>query len=330
MPFYKPVVSEKTRSESNGSHDNDVEYDYLVKIKLLGDSGVGKSALLSRFVDDTFTESLMSTMGVDFRLKQINVGDNRVKLQIWDTAGQDRFRAVSKYDRGQNAWVVVFDVTHQETFNNIKKWLEEIVCQKDFSGQPLIIVGNKVDLESERRVQSDEAFEFVEAWNAKPENNNKQIQGYIETSAKTSINVNALFEDTVTEYLKATEHDGEPPFKATSKTFTASKQELIQKLQSYIDRINTYHDNFSHGFWFLKKSRALNRQINYELAKELVEQLKTQSVGYVFANYEITRQDIIKKKKFDKNPDFVDRGINSEELNEVLDEGKELGKSIKP
>ena len=103
------------------------EYDYLFKLLLIGDSGVGKSCLLLRFADDTYTESYISTIGVDFKIRTIELDGKTIKLQIWDTAGQERFRTItSSYYRGAHGIIVVFDVTDQESFNNVKQWLHEI------------------------------------------------------------------------------------------------------------------------------------------------------------------------------------------------------------
>jgi Ras-related protein Rab-1A len=103
------------------------QYDYLFKLLLIGDSGVGKSCLLLRFADNTYTESYISTIGVDFKIRDITLGGQDVKLQIWDTAGQERFRTItSSYYRGAHGIALVYDVTDQESFDNIKQWTEEV------------------------------------------------------------------------------------------------------------------------------------------------------------------------------------------------------------
>ena len=124
--------------------------DYLFKLLLIGDSGVGKSCLLLRFADDTYTESYISTIGVDFKIRTIELDGKTIKLQIWDTAGQERFRTItSSYYRGAHGIIVVYDCTDQETFNNVKQWLEEIdryACDNVNK----LLVGNKCDLHTKK------------------------------------------------------------------------------------------------------------------------------------------------------------------------------------
>jgi len=165
------------------------DYDYIFKIVIIGDSGVGKSCMLLRFADNEFTDSYISTIGVDFKIKTLNVGGTRVKLQIWDTAGQDRFRTItSSYYRHAHGIIIVYDVTDEHTFENIQKWLEEITRYAPDNVAKLI-VGNKCDLESERVVKFEDGKQMAESFGIP----------FIETSAKSSTNViNAFMEMSIT------------------------------------------------------------------------------------------------------------------------------------
>lgn len=123
------------------------EHDYLFKILLIGDSGVGKTCLLLKFTDDVFQTSYISTIGVDFRIKTINLEDGKVaKLQMWDTAGQERFRTItSSYYRGAHGVIIVYDVGDRRSFEHVPMWVGEVERYAK-PGVPVILVGNKTDL----------------------------------------------------------------------------------------------------------------------------------------------------------------------------------------
>ncbi|XP_050425595.1 ras-related protein ORAB-1 [Adelges cooleyi] len=159
------------------------DYDYLFKLLLIGDSGVGKSCLLLRFADDTYTDSYISTIGVDFKIRTIRLDNKTVKLQIWDTAGQERFRTItSSYYRGAHGIIVVYDCTDMETFTNLKQWLEEIsryACENVNK----LLVGNKCDMTDKRAVEEATAKEYAD---------HLKIP-FLETSAKNATNVELAF-----------------------------------------------------------------------------------------------------------------------------------------
>ncbi|CAN0173430.1 unnamed protein product [Ectocarpus sp. 12 AP-2014] len=166
--------------------------DYLFKLLLIGDSGVGKSCLLLRFADDTYTESYISTIGVDFKIRTIELDSKTIKLQIWDTAGQERFRTItSSYYRGAHGIIVVYDVTDKESFNNVKQWLHEIdrrvvtFCCGVYACENVnkLLVGNKSDLEAKRAVTTEEAKAFADTLGIE----------FLETSAKNASNVEKAF-----------------------------------------------------------------------------------------------------------------------------------------
>ncbi|KAL0237474.1 hypothetical protein PCE1_000871 [Barthelona sp. PCE] len=168
------------------------DHDYLFKLMLVGDSAVGKSCLLNRFSDNIFTERFVCTIGVDFKIRMIELENLVICLQIWDTAGQDRYRSIStSYYNGSNGIVVIYDTSNRETFENVKFWLNEI--KKHAADDVLLLlVGNKIDLESEYCVPSEEAEAFA-----------KQHQMmFLETSAKTAENVDLAFTSLAESILK--------------------------------------------------------------------------------------------------------------------------------
>lgn len=157
--------------------------DYLFKLILVGDSGVGKSCLMMRFVDNSYNDSYISTIGVDFKIRGVDIGGKSVKLQIWDTAGQERFNTITRsYYRGAHAIIVVYDITDEETFVNVKHWLSE--TSKYASKEVLkMIVGNKCDLEDQRAVDKSQAQSLCDQLDIP----------YVETSAKDASGVEEGF-----------------------------------------------------------------------------------------------------------------------------------------
>ena len=173
----------------------------LFKLLLIGDSGVGKSCLLLRFADDTYTESYISTIGVDFKSRTIKLDGKTIKLQIWDTAGQERFGKIdSSFYRGAHGIIVVFDVTDPESFSNVKQWLHEIDRYASADVKKLL-VGNKCDLASKRAVPTEQAAAFAESLGVE----------YLETSAKSALNVEKAFTAIAREVASSDKVDVEPP-----------------------------------------------------------------------------------------------------------------------
>jgi len=159
------------------------ECDYSLKILLVGESGVGKSCLLLRYSDNTFSQSFISTIGVDFKMKKVTINDRTVKLQLWDTAGQERYRTiVASFYRGAQGILLTFDVTDINTFLKVKFWLGEIKKNAP-EGTCVVLVGNKCDMEDKRMVDAKEAKAFAE----------KNDLTYIETSAKSGQGVEQAF-----------------------------------------------------------------------------------------------------------------------------------------
>ncbi|XP_021766009.1 ras-related protein RABA1f [Chenopodium quinoa] len=167
----------------------DDDYDYLFKVVLIGDSGVGKSNLLSRFTRNEFSLESKSTIGVEFATRSIRVDDKIVKAQIWDTAGQERYRAItSAYYRGAVGALVVYDVTRHVTFENVQRWLKELRDHTD-SNIVIMLVGNKADLRHLRAVSVEDAKGFAERENT----------FFMETSALEALNVENAFTEVLSQ-----------------------------------------------------------------------------------------------------------------------------------
>ncbi|KAL4488790.1 hypothetical protein ABPG72_016443 [Tetrahymena utriculariae] len=167
------------------------QYDYLFKFIMIGDTGVGKSCMLLRFVDDRFREDYDATIGVEFGSKIIEVANLAIKIQIWDTAGQESFRSITRsYYKGAIGAVVVFDITKRSSFDNLPKWLHDIKEQGK-EDTFVLIVGNKFDQMLHRKVSQQEASEFAE----------QQGYNYVEVSAKSGDNVNKIFNTMAQEIL---------------------------------------------------------------------------------------------------------------------------------
>ena len=159
------------------------KYDYLFKFVIIGDTNTGKSCLLRRFSDDIYNDEFISTIGVDFKVKTIEIDGKRIKTQCWDTAGQERFRSITNsYYRGVDGIIIAYDITNKQSFNNIERWMRDV---KDFGSVNAIkiIIGTKSDLIKERKVSKEDLETLANELNMK----------YIETSAKDNKNINELF-----------------------------------------------------------------------------------------------------------------------------------------
>ncbi|KAJ7272973.1 ras family-domain-containing protein [Mycena rebaudengoi] len=167
-------------------------YDYLFKVVLIGDSGVGKSNLLSRFTRNEFNLESKSTIGVEFATRSIDVDGKTVKAQIWDTAGQERYRAItSAYYRGAVGALLVYDIAKHATYVNVTRWLKELRDHAD-SNIVIMLVGNKSDLKHLRAVPTDEAKTF----------STENGLSFIETSALDASNVEGAFQTILTDIYR--------------------------------------------------------------------------------------------------------------------------------
>jgi len=170
---------------------------HLLKVIILGDSAVGKTSLMNRFVKQEFSQQYRATIGADFLSKEIMVDNKLVTLQIWDTAGQERFQSLGvAFYRGSDCCVLVYDITSSKSFDSLESWREEFLNQanpKNPESFPFVVLGNKVDKENERRVPATKA----QAWTR-----SKGEIPLFECSAKDSVNVEEAFQEIARRALK--------------------------------------------------------------------------------------------------------------------------------
>ena len=163
--------------------NSEQEAQIVLKLLLLGDSSVGKTSILLKYISNKFDESSISTVGVDYMDKIIDYNKFKIKLQIWDTSGEEKFRTITKnFYRNADGLLVVFDLTKKESYDHIKSWLDE--AKENNDKLKTLLIGNKLDLKDERIVAIDVAKQFAEKNNLK----------YIETSAKDGTNINESFQ----------------------------------------------------------------------------------------------------------------------------------------
>ena len=162
--------------------------EFLYKILLLGDSSVGKTCFLMRYTDNTFQEIHMSTIGLDYKLKNVQLDDGKmVKIQIWDTAGQDRFRSITKnYYKGAHGIILIYDITNKKSFENVRNWINQI--KEEVSEKvSIILVGNKIDDEEHRVVSTEQGEKMANDFGLM----------FFECSAKSGVNIDSTFNELV-------------------------------------------------------------------------------------------------------------------------------------
>ena len=161
-----------------------MSYHYLFKVILIGDAGVGKTCVLNKFVTNKFQEYYDLTIGVEFATKHIDSNNKIIKLQCWDTAGQESFRSITRaYFRNSAIVLLMFDLTNKQSFNNLYNWLDEVM-NIDNNNHVIILIGTKQDKVESRQVRQEDIDEFVQV---------NGLQCYIETSAKTNKNIQICF-----------------------------------------------------------------------------------------------------------------------------------------
>ena len=172
-------------------------YDLIFKLVLIGDTGVGKTNILSRYINNEFSLATQSTVGVEFGSKIIKKNDKLIKLQIWDTAGQERYKSItSAYYKGSKGALVVYDISRKGTFENVDKWIEELKANGS-EDVLIMLVGNKSDLEDKREVKTEEVIKKAEQFKV----------AFCETSALDGKNIDHAFDNLINEIAKKVERD---------------------------------------------------------------------------------------------------------------------------
>ena len=165
------------------------DYDMIFKIILIGDSSVGKTNIMNKYLKNQFKEDSRATVGVEFGSKQFEIENRKIKAQIWDTAGQERYRAVtSAYYKGAKGAFIVYDVTRKETFDSVNRWISDIIstCGKSLS---IILLGNKSDLEDQRQISKEQGEEKAKTYQL----------AFLETSALSGENLEKAFNMLINE-----------------------------------------------------------------------------------------------------------------------------------
>ncbi|KAI7900334.1 GTPase Ypt3 [Cokeromyces recurvatus] len=168
--------------------EDENSYDYVFKLVVVGDSGVGKTNLLGRYVHDTFDFGSKSTIGLDLTIKHMMIKGKKIRVQIWDTAGQERYRSITKrYYRGSVGACLVYDITKRESYDNISRWLNEFKMNEAHPDSVIMLIGNKSDLQDKRTVTQEEAMNYAKEHGLL----------FMETSALESTNVELAFDSVV-------------------------------------------------------------------------------------------------------------------------------------
>ena len=168
------------------------EYDYLFKLIIVGDSNVGKTNIMSKYIKDQFNINSKSTIGVEFGTKILTIDNKKIKAQIWDTAGQERYKSItSAYYKGAKGAFIVYDITNKFSFDSVDKWVQDLNSYGD-KNLTLLLIGNKSDLEDKRQIGKDVGEEKAKSFSL----------GFIETSALSGDNIDQAFDIMLNEVLK--------------------------------------------------------------------------------------------------------------------------------
>ena len=188
-------------------------FDYILKLLIVGDSTVGKTNFIMRFINDKFNESYMTTSGIDLKTKDIEIKNKNIRIQIWDTAGQEKYRAITRNLFLKVLGVlIIYDITNEKSYNNLKTWVQ-LIREDCGSHMQIIIVGNKCDLDSERKINQEEVMKYAK----------KEKIEYIETSCKTGENVQKAVKTICEKILENNDLSSDMSFTLSSSSLLTPK-----------------------------------------------------------------------------------------------------------
>ena len=189
-------------------------FDLILKLLIVGDSSVGKTNFIMRFINNEFNNNYMTTSGIDLKTKDIEVKNKKIRIQIWDTAGQVKYKAITRNLFLKVLGVlIIYDITNEKSYNNLKSWVK-LIREECGSHMQIIIVGNKCDLDSERKINQDEVMNYAEE---------EKIE-YIETSCKTGENVHKVVKTICEKILENNDLSTDMSFTLNSSSFMAPKK----------------------------------------------------------------------------------------------------------
>ena len=210
------MEGKKKKKENNNSDEIKIEENisdfekeyYKLKLIVIGDSGVGKTNIIRRYISNTFSDDSKATVGVEFFTKPFRVNNDIVKLEIWDTAGQERYKSItSAYYKGSRGALLVYDITRPSTFEDVENWMTEIK-EKVRGSLKIMIIGNKLDLTNERKVDTETALDKAKSLNVP----------LMETSAFNSTNIQKAFESILREMYKEFKKEKDSEKKEQNRT----------------------------------------------------------------------------------------------------------------
>ena len=197
----------------------DDNFDYTLKILIAGDSSVGKTNFIMRFVKNEFNSNYMTTSGIDLKTKDIEVKNKKIRIQIWDTAGQVKYRTVTRnlFLKVMGA-IIIYDITNERSYKNLKEWIK-LIREECGKHMQIIMVGNKCDLDSERSISQEEAMNYARE---------EDIE-YIETSCKTGENIEKAVKILCENILKNNDISADMSFVLNSSSFMAPQKKKCCK-----------------------------------------------------------------------------------------------------